>query len=157
LAISVARQTGASVHLVHVHIPSGNTEGEERAYLDGVAARVATRSPDIRLATEIIAGSQRNSGASALVRYAGETRADLLVLSSHERGGLGRWWFGNVADDLVRQTSLPLLVTHPAGESTEKPEEPALRHILVALDGSPLAERILTPVLALGVCPGAEY
>src|SRR5713226_5882609 len=105
LAISVARRTGATIHLVHVHIPPSDSEktareGEEGTYLDGVAERVANRAPDIRLGTAIIAGTERDSVASALVQHAGKTRTDLLVLRSHERGGLARWWYGNVADDL---------------------------------------------------------
>jgi universal stress protein A len=40
--------------------------------------------------------------------------ADLIVMSTHGRSGLGRIVLGSVADAVVRRTSLPVIVVRPA-------------------------------------------
>lgn len=46
----------------------------------------------------------------ALLASAQALAADLIVLSSHQRTGLARWWHGSVAEQLVRQAPTPVLV-----------------------------------------------
>jgi nucleotide-binding universal stress UspA family protein len=171
LAVSVARRTGAALHLVHVHVPTVSVEGpvlldagrdrqeqtQERAYLAEVARRIAVRAPDTPVTTRLLAGAKAGDLADDLLKDAAEVRADLMVLSSHGRTGLARWWFGNVADELAHRTSLPLLLVHAPDAPPAWEPEPVFRHILVPLDGSPLAEEILKTVLPLGACMRAEY
>jgi nucleotide-binding universal stress UspA family protein len=171
VAVSVARRSGAALHLVRAHVPTVSVEGpvlldargdleeqgRERAYLGEVAGRVAARAPQLAIATQLLEGAEVGVLADALLAYAANVGADLIVLSSHGRTGLARWWFGNVADDLVHRTSLPLLLVHASDTSPCWEPEPVFRHILVALDGSPLAEQILAAVAPLGVCMGSEY
>lgn len=38
---------------------------------------------------------------------------DLVVLTSHGRGGLGRWLLGSVAEQLVRRAAGPVLLVRP--------------------------------------------
>ena len=40
--------------------------------------------------------------------------ADLVVMSTHGRTGLGRWVFGNVAEKVLRHGQTPLLLVHAA-------------------------------------------
>jgi nucleotide-binding universal stress UspA family protein len=66
---------------------------------------------------------------------------------------LKRWALGSIAQKLTRHSSIPLLVLH---EKSDRPshlaaEHPQVVQILVALDGSPLAERVLAPAVHLGV------
>jgi len=170
-AVSVARRSGAVLHLVHVHAPTVSVEGpvlldarqdlqeqgQERAYLAEVAGRVTARAPEVPLATQLLEQGQAGNLADALLNYATKAQADLMVLSSHGRTGLARWWFGNVADDLVHRTSLPLLLVRGAEAPPRWEPEPVFRHILIALDGSPLAEQVLKAVAPLGACMGSEY
>jgi nucleotide-binding universal stress UspA family protein len=39
--------------------------------------------------------------------------ADLVAMSTHGRSGLSRWWFGSVAEAVVRHCPAPLLVLRP--------------------------------------------
>ncbi len=171
LAVCVARRTGAAVHLVHVHLPTVGLAGPvlpgaardqderraERAYLAEVAGRVAARAPDVALHARLIEGAEVEGLARALLGHAETIAADLFVLSSHGRTGLARWWYGSLADDLVRRTARPLLLAHPRdGEPAWEPE-PAFRHVLVPLDGSPRAAQVLPALLPLGTRMGAEY
>ena len=45
----------------------------------------------------------------ALAEYARDSGADLVVMTTHGRGGLQRAWLGNVADDLIRTLNVPIL------------------------------------------------
>ena len=40
---------------------------------------------------------------------------DLIVMTTHGRGPLSRFWLGSVADELVRRATVPLLLIRPQG------------------------------------------
>lgn len=48
--------------------------------------------------------------AETIVRYAGEQRADLIVLGTHGHGPVKRFILGSVADRVVRQAACPVLI-----------------------------------------------
>lgn len=54
--------------------------------------------------------------ATEIVRVAKERAADLIVISSHGRTGLGRILFGSTAEAVVRHASCPVLVVKPPNE-----------------------------------------
>ena len=41
-------------------------------------------------------------------------KADVIVLATHGRGGLSRYWLGSVADRLIRTATRPVLAVPPA-------------------------------------------
>lgn len=65
-----------------------------------------------------------------------------------------------MADSLVRELNLPTLLVHP-GEPAERAArhgQPApVRHLLIALDGSPDAESMLPVAVQLGEAMGARF
>jgi nucleotide-binding universal stress UspA family protein len=168
LAVSLARRAGATLRLVHVHSPLAAVYAEAavaydtslemelkqraRTYLEGTAERV-------RAAAEVPAYSILLEGPVApSVRTAvAGTEAELVVMTTHGRGPLARFWLGSVADELVRECPVPLLLVHPAEEPADLGQDRVLRHILLPLDGSPLAEQMLEPAIALGSLMEAEY
>jgi nucleotide-binding universal stress UspA family protein len=113
----------------------------QRDYLHGTAGRVKSEAAS-RVTTAILEGEP----APALAGYARETGADLVVMTTHGRGGLERAWLGSVADELIRTLGIPMLVIRP-GEG-EAPA-PRLERILVPLDGSRHAEAVLPVALAM--------
>src|SRR5918997_3174275 len=60
----------------------------------------------------------RGEAASEIVRVARERDADLIVISSHGRTGLGRILFGSTAESVVRHAQCPVLVVKPPNKST---------------------------------------
>ena len=54
-------------------------------------------------------------------------RGDLIVMTTHGRGGFKRWVFGSVAEKVIREAVAPVLVYKAAGKSLPKP----MRHELV--------------------------
>ncbi|MDH3207471.1 MAG: universal stress protein [Gemmatimonadota bacterium] len=65
--------------------------------------------------------------------------ADLVVMSSHGRGGFERMWVGSVTDAVLRQCSVPILVVKPGNEDVASSFRPFTR-IAVPLDGSDAAK-----------------
>ncbi len=53
--------------------------------------------------------------AETILDYAKENGVDLIVMSSHGRSGLARWFLGNIADRIVRLSPVPVLVVTPRG------------------------------------------
>ncbi|HYO63902.1 MAG TPA: universal stress protein [Pyrinomonadaceae bacterium] len=58
----------------------------------------------------------RGEAASEIVRVARERGADLIVISSHGRTGLGRMFFGSTAESVVRHAHCPVLVVKPTSQ-----------------------------------------
>ena len=51
--------------------------------------------------------------ADEIIEYAKEQDADLIVMCSHGRSGIGRWVFGSVTDKVLRGTGTPVLIIRP--------------------------------------------
>lgn len=92
--------------------------------------------------------------AQAILRAADEEHADVIVMSTHGRGGLGRWLYGSVADDVLRHATLPTVLISAACDRSWSIEGPF--RLLVPLDGSPLAEAALGPAGEVADALGAE-
>jgi nucleotide-binding universal stress UspA family protein len=71
-------------------------------------------------------------------------------MSTHGRGGVGRWIYGSVADHLLRHAQVPVLLTSAAAQRVWAEGSPL--RVLVPLDGSALAEEVLA---RLGALPAA--
>lgn len=54
--------------------------------------------------------------ATAIVDVAAEEQADIIVMATHGRGGLGRAVLGSVADHVVRHAGCPVLLVRPPRE-----------------------------------------
>ncbi|MCU0704195.1 MAG: universal stress protein [Fimbriiglobus sp.] len=93
----------------------------------------------------------------AVCGYAAQTSPDLMVITTHGRGPLSRWWFGSVATDVVRRCPVPLLLVRPAEETVDLTHLPTIRRILLPLDGSPWGEQVIRPAVTLGQLFGVEY
>jgi nucleotide-binding universal stress UspA family protein len=83
--------------------------------------------------------------ARAVVDAARYNGADLIVMSTHGRGGLSRLLLGSVAESVVRTAPAPVLLVR--GALTWTPG--SIGRILVPLDGSELSEAVLSFVTRL--------
>lgn len=48
-----------------------------------------------------------------ILGIAEETHTDMIVMSTHGRTGLKRWLIGSVADRVVHQAHIPVMLIHP--------------------------------------------
>jgi len=82
---------------------------EAAKYLARIQARLIGKTVE----TLVVEGAP----AEAIADVARERGASLVVMSSHGRGGLGRLVHGSVADGVLRQGSVPVLLMRPKGDS----------------------------------------
>jgi len=169
LALSLARRIGASLHLSLVHEPVFLVEptaggamysypldthfrDQETKYLQEVSQRVCqcTTQPS---KAELLDGSV----VDALLLRMKAVDPEWVVLATHGRGPFSRFWIGSVADSLVRNTTVPLLLVRPGEGPADIKRDVAIQHVLICLDGSPLAETVLEPAIALGTAFGADF
>jgi nucleotide-binding universal stress UspA family protein len=113
----------------------------ERDYLRGLVQRLRPRIGK-KLTSAVLQGPP----ALTLSKYIPQADADLVVLTTHGRGGLRRAWLGSVADHLVRTLEIPLLLIRAQEVA---PDLTRLDSIMVPLDGSSLAEAALEPAAAV--------
>lgn len=117
--------------------PLSPTEAE-----GGLVGQVARPSFPFRQLADLL-----REAAEAIVREADARRAGLIIMATHGRSGLDRWVHGSTALEVLRRAAMPVLLVRAAGPET-LPEAGDLR-VLVALDGSALAETALPPAMAL--------
>ncbi len=83
---------------------------DAESYLGSVADRL--KAEGLRATKYIVEGS----AAAAILEFAKESKVDLIAMSTHGRGGLGRLVFGSVTDEVLRKgPHLPMLLIR--GES----------------------------------------
>lgn len=77
---------------------------EASAYLNSVAAQLSAEG--LLVQTAVRSGDV----ADELLHQAAQIDADLIVMSTHGRSGVGRWVYGSVADRILRQAEIPVLL-----------------------------------------------
>jgi nucleotide-binding universal stress UspA family protein len=159
VAAMLAARDGATLRLVNVWpaelrdaaAPRGGgtgalgDQGGTDRYLEKVATELHARSA-IPVETVLL----EPPAAPAICREARDADVDLIVMSTHGRTGWSRLWIGSVADSIVRTAETPVLLVRARENGAEVTAR--LERVLVPLDGSPKAERIL-PVL-VKLCDG---
>ena len=120
MAISLARDSGGSLVLVHVEIIPLSAAGGEYLYAmpeppteELLAKLDAVAVPDSHVPVErrLLAGDP----ADAIVRLAQTEDVDMIVMGTHGRRGLSRLLMGSVAETVVRAAPCPVLtVKQPA-------------------------------------------
>ncbi len=158
-AAAIARAARAKLRLVLVHqLPPPPRDRDtaklyvsvelavrrsQRDYLRAAAARLR-ESHGVQVTTLVLEGPV----GPTLVDWIDDTDADLVVMTTHGRGAVGRAMHGSVADQLVRALSVPVLLVRPDAEPVATDLPWTAREIVVGLDGSRLAEAALTPSAA---------
>jgi nucleotide-binding universal stress UspA family protein len=89
---------------------------EAEEYLASVAARLKEQGID-SVETSVWYGP----AASAIVDAARLRKADLIVMSTHGRSGLGRLILGSVAESVLRGSTTPILLLRVPGAPVETP------------------------------------
>ena len=80
-----------------------------REYLTKQATDLAAKG--VKARAEVVEGSPAN----AILEYAQANEVGLIAMSTHGRSGLGRAVFGSVADAVLRNSGLPVLLIRSKG------------------------------------------
>jgi nucleotide-binding universal stress UspA family protein len=164
-AVSIARAFDAAVRLLGVietgtdvsFVKNADQNGESveslrdaaRTYLAAKAAELETQG--LETSTAIAVGNV----AEEILRDADQAHTSAIVMATHGRGGLERWALGSVADKVMRMAHVPTLLVRPS-EPPDGLSRVELRHLLVPLDGSSLAEAAIAPAARLAKATGAS-
>jgi nucleotide-binding universal stress UspA family protein len=168
VAARIARAAGGSVILLQVGVQFNDyawssmgvaimpeTFEEEEAsikvYLTGVAAREVLEG--VGTTTRVVYGSP----AETILAEASQEQADLIVLCSHGYTGVKRWMLGSVAQKVARHSPVPVLILREdrGVPSLQVAKGARSTRVMVALDGSPLAESALGPATDLSIALSA--
>ena len=107
LALPVAMAPSAPA--VPVQSPTTpEVEAAAKDYLSKIASPLADKG----VTTEVVV-QQGSSAGKGIVDYANENSIDLIAIATHGRSGFGRAVFGSVADFVLRQSGLPILLITP--------------------------------------------
>jgi nucleotide-binding universal stress UspA family protein len=160
-AVGLARRDGAAVTMVHVAVTIDPLEiglpdaatlpafrqliVEDASATERALTELRARAVGVAVDSVVVDGFPD----AALVAAAAERDADLVVLGTHGRTGLGRALLGSVAEKVIRTAGRDVMVARGA------PPAGGYASVLVPTDFSPLSERALDAALAL-VADGGE-
>ena len=90
---------------------------EAEEYLAAVAERLTMRG-----VKDVDTGVWYGPAAAAVIEAAKLKKADLIVMSTHGRSGLGRLILGSVAESVLRGTTTPVCIVRASGAPIEAPK-----------------------------------
>jgi nucleotide-binding universal stress UspA family protein len=124
--IAVAKPSNARVVLLQAHEPLD--QGVRVAMGQDLAGKLDTVTrEDAEANLNKVAGDLANQGiradialaegkpAEAILEYVSTHTIDLILMASHGRSGLSRWAFGSVAEKVLRQSPVPVLIGPVSG------------------------------------------
>lgn len=140
---SLVRGTSAKVFPVHIFsklskVDSDLYEEAYKALAEKRMAQIAQNSdmPNLNAGKILtVHGTSVRTAANALLDFARENQADALVLSTHSRGIVEKFFLGSFAETLLLRSQIPLITVNPKSKVREKISkilmpstfEPALR------------------------------
>lgn len=166
VAVLVARSFGAELHVLHgivlhaadphsatYHLPNLE-EIEATLQRTATSALAADIAPHADGTLRIVEAQRRAPFADeAILAYAEEIGADLIVMGTHGRRGLSHLLLGSVANEVVRRAACPVMTVR-AQEQTAHLR--AIERILVPIDFSGTEDAALGAARDLAVAWTAE-
>jgi nucleotide-binding universal stress UspA family protein len=164
VAARLARASGGSVVFVRVVLPPVDfgkyakrratfwerkiyetQQAESARYLAGV---MITHGGDLA-GIDVEMGVATGIVPSTICMVAHSERAEMTIMSSHGESGLSRWFFGSVAREVSRQSTVPVLVLHERGGISYTSRTTRPLRVVLALDGSAHSETAILPAAHL--------
>jgi nucleotide-binding universal stress UspA family protein len=113
---------------------------DAQAELERIADRLQKAGVGVRVE---VSTTLFGSPAEVIAETAKRENAELIILSTHGRSGLGRWLYGSVAEQVVHLAPVPVLLV-PTFSRHGWPTRRVPRFLL-ALDGSEMAATAVEP------------
>lgn len=137
-AADISERLNAKLHILHVDIPSHTGVSATAFGLDadeGIRDRMRTSTCEALGLTESELGvldpefvvAHDLAVAPAVCSYAERVGARLLVIGTHGRRGMRRFFLGSTAEELVRSTACPVYtIPHEAAKTAPGPSAPVI-------------------------------
>ncbi len=145
IATMLAQATGGQIWLVRAVWESGegtDAHQDAQAYLEAVRRRLGD-GLSIHIATPDA------PPARAIAAIAAQDAIDLVIMTTHGHGGLQRLVHGSVAQAVLADSRVPVLLLRMHAPTSASSSRDARPRALVPLDGSPFAEAALPAAVAL--------
>jgi nucleotide-binding universal stress UspA family protein len=167
VAVAIARRAGCPIELMRVAFPPtpgnelyalatlGSDEQEAmRRQADAELRRTAAEveAAGVPAAVAVLEGDI----AHTLAEHLEKRGADLVVMTTHDRGRLEHVLLGSVAESVVRRVHTPVLLVRVTAGDAPAASAPDIRRILIPLDGSPFGEEIIPHASVVARLMGAE-
>jgi nucleotide-binding universal stress UspA family protein len=114
---------------------------QAESYLRSI--RISHESPRLAVINKVVDGDV----AAVILDTAEDDDIDLIVMSTHGRSGFSRLMMGSITERVLHHAPCPVMTIR---------NDMPIRHMLITLDGSPLAEKVLEPALAVAEKLGCE-
>jgi nucleotide-binding universal stress UspA family protein len=95
---------GAPLEVEYIPVGVGKMEKQATRYMDRIIKNLENKG--IRVTEEVLLGDP----AEEIVIYAELKKVDLIIMSSHGRGGVSRWLHGSVAEKVFRASGVPIMM-----------------------------------------------
>ncbi len=119
--VAMAQAFQGQVHLLYVvrdfkyltsfHVPHPSLDQLENEVLEN-AQKMISRVADENFnacTTRVLSGD----AATEIIHYAENKKIDLIIMGTHGRKGLDRTFFGSVAENVVKNAPVPVMVINP--------------------------------------------
>lgn len=96
-----------------------------QGYLDKIAAQLKEKGVEVKSQVRF------GNAAEEIIKLAADIRADVVVMATHGRSGIGRWVLGSVAERILHEGYSPLLLVRSSeafGENISQRKEGDREH-----------------------------
>jgi nucleotide-binding universal stress UspA family protein len=164
VAARLARAFGGSIVFVQVVLPPVDfgkyaapkvVNSERRAFETNQARATSYLAGMMIHHVNVLAGIDADIGVAvglvpqAICSVARKEQADLILVSTREDSGVKRWLFGSIAQEIVHQSSVPVLVLNEQSVIPHMAHVANSLQVQVILDGSSMAESVVEPAAQL--------
>jgi nucleotide-binding universal stress UspA family protein len=161
LANVLAERQRAAIELVHVYetllpfqvqgappidpVFDLDLRRDRQAYLDRLAEWL--RGTTAAAVTAVLLEGE--TAAAAIREHVARRHADLVVMATHGRGGLSRFWIGTTSLDVMRHSPAPVLLFRPEAKGSKARAVEPFARVLIPLDGAPADEEAIDHAIAV--------
>lgn len=149
----LAPRFGSRVHILGVGI--GRKTRRVNRLLEDYVNRIAHGLQSDNIKAEAV--TRYGIAADKILDFTAENEIDLIIMTTHGRGGITRWWMGSVAEKVISEATAPVLLVR-----SKRPSKTGatgklnfLHKILAPLDGSDIGEAALPYAETLAINSGA--
>ena len=153
----ISQGLGVPVNLLQVSEPPSEAMGDPQhgRYMTGISAGIHDESIDylnsVRQRIEapgvtITCEAHEGNAVTQIVDIADKSPESLVAMSTHGRSGVSRWVLGSVTDKVFHCIKNTMLIVRGGQDGNS---DTKLETIIVPVDGSELAEKVIPHVAAL--------
>jgi nucleotide-binding universal stress UspA family protein len=86
-----------------------DSQAEARNYIVKIKNELANNG--LKAEAVVVGGG----AAEEILNYAKNNKVDLIVMTTHGKTGISRWFFGSVAQKVLQHSPVPILLISPSG------------------------------------------